>query len=748
MKRTGLTLCPLFMPFLMLIGVHAVGAEASAPQSQWVNDYAVVWDSPSFDAKGSMPLGNGDIGLNVWVEKNGDLWFYISKSDSWGDDPVYYWGLPKVGRVRVKFSPNAFAGDQPFSQKLNLAKGQIEITAGKPGRQVSIVLWVDANRPVVRVESRGDVPFEMAAAFASTRPEAIKGLIDKDTLIRGLQDEVAWCYKSRNTRKLRELEDHIFGGLMRGENMVQQGENTLVSRKPAKEFHLSVHALTRQPATQTQWLEAIHAQAGATDQVAVPAARQEHEKWWGAFWDRSWMRVTGDEKARQVTQGYILQRFKNACAGRGRWPIHFNGSIFTVDYQVGAYNKETKKTEVRSHVADWRMWGCRFWWQNTRHMYWPMLPAGDFDLMQPLFDYYRRVLEVNRQQVKELYGFDGAFFQESTPMYGGIPDGKHKMTPEKAPGFTNHHISAVLEFSTMALDYYSITGDDRFAQEILIPVADAGLTFFGNYFPRDEQGRLLLEPDNSLEAYWKVRNPTADIAGLRWVTAGLLKLPSRMAASEMRKRWEDMSRILPPIPLGLRDGQETILPYENCKEVKDGFEEPQLYAIWPYRFYGVGKPDLERAKATYDTRKVRMVGCWHQNSIIAAHLGLTADAQDGVARLFHPVKKSPVFVFRNGRQAEWTDNGLRFPAFWGKGHDWPPDEEHGGIGMNTLQMMLMQCAGRKILLLPAWPREWSCHFKLHAPEQTTVEGHAVEGKVVDLRVSPESRAVDVEVCRH
>jgi len=32
-----------------------------------------------------MPLGNGDIGLNVWTEPGGDLLFYISKTDAWGD---------------------------------------------------------------------------------------------------------------------------------------------------------------------------------------------------------------------------------------------------------------------------------------------------------------------------------------------------------------------------------------------------------------------------------------------------------------------------------------------------------------------------------------------------------------------------------------------------------------------------------------------------------------------------------------
>jgi len=43
----------------------------------------LVWTEPSCDSSGSMPLGNGDIGLNVWVEQDGDLLFYLGKTDAW-----------------------------------------------------------------------------------------------------------------------------------------------------------------------------------------------------------------------------------------------------------------------------------------------------------------------------------------------------------------------------------------------------------------------------------------------------------------------------------------------------------------------------------------------------------------------------------------------------------------------------------------------------------------------------------------
>ena len=72
---------------------------------------------------------------------------------------------------------------------------------------------------------------------------------------------------------------------------------------------------------------------------------------------------------------------------------------------------------------------------------------------------------------------------------------------------------------------------------------------------------------------------------------------------------------------------------------------------------------------------------------------------------------------------ELTNYGdQRFQWFWNRAHDWIPDYDDGGAGMMTLQSMLMQTDGRRIQLLPAWPRDWTADFKLYAPYQTTVEG--------------------------
>lgn len=111
-----------------------------------------------------------------------------------------------------------------------------------------------------------------------------------------------------------------------------------------------------------------------------------------------------------------------------------------------------------------------------------------------------------------------------------------------------------------------------------------------------------------------------------------------------------------------------------------------------------------------------------------AYLGLANEARDYVVE-----------------RARKKDAGSRFPAFWGPNYDWIPDQDHGGMLMKAVQAMFIQTEGRKIFLLPAWPKEWDVRFKLHAPCQTTIEGEFRKGKLETLEVTPESRKADVQI---
>ena len=124
--------------------------DTNDPTTDDLDDLDVVWDSPSADSWGSMPIGNGNIGLNVWVENSGDrdLVFYLATGDA------YDWmgELLKLGRIRVSMDPNPFASGATFSQRLRLRDGQIEISSSTSSVSVDLRIWVDKNNPVVHIK--------------------------------------------------------------------------------------------------------------------------------------------------------------------------------------------------------------------------------------------------------------------------------------------------------------------------------------------------------------------------------------------------------------------------------------------------------------------------------------------------------------------------------------------------------------------------------------------------------------------
>jgi alpha-L-fucosidase 2 len=127
----------VFACLLAVMGLVAVwDAEAKAsevfPVSIQLEKYNEVWETPSKNEQGSMPIGNGEIGLNVWVEENGDLLFYIGRTDCWSGNGR----ILKLGRVRVSLDPNPFAAGTTFRQELRLKDGEIVINAGADGNQV------------------------------------------------------------------------------------------------------------------------------------------------------------------------------------------------------------------------------------------------------------------------------------------------------------------------------------------------------------------------------------------------------------------------------------------------------------------------------------------------------------------------------------------------------------------------------------------------------------------------------------
>ena len=758
--------------------IFIIGIVFICPVSgQQLNDYNIVWNSQSQNSSESMPCGGGDIGLNVWVE-NGELLFYMSRSGTFDENN----SMLKLGRVRVKLTPNPFAKGGTFKQELKLKEGYVEITGKKDNLKSTINVWVDVFRPVIHVDIKSNQPVLTEAVYENWRtkdrkildPERLQcygmeaapfDVITRKDSVTQNENTVMWYHRNfddlvfRETVKLQGMEEvkdemwnpvinRTFGGVMSGSNMIAEGITSgkyyatefsgwkLKSKNKSRSHSITVYTHLNQTETYKEWSEGLEDIIFDADENKKTAWNNS-KQWWSDFWERSHIFIKGDknEQGWRVGRNYQLFRYQLGCNAFGQHPTKFNGGLFTFD--PGHVN------ESFNFSPDFRHWGGgNITAQNQRLVYWPMLKNGDFDLMQPQFDFYYRAQKNAELRSKFYWNHGGACFTEQMETFGlpvaGNYSFEHPDYIDKGvcfSGWIEYQWDTVLEFCLMMLDVQRFTGKDISES---IPFIESCLAFFDEhyrYYSRnrtisefDENGKYVFYPGTACETYKMTTNSVTTVGGLKVVLQRLLELPENYLVKANRKRWEEMLVRIPPITFREKKGKKVISPAARWERLYN-HEMPQMYPVFPFGLYGLGKPDIDIAMNTWDVGYDRpnQKSCnlsWSQGVIFCARLGLTDEAKERVC-------------------FKLDDSKFRFPSFWGPGHDWSPDHNWGGSGSIGLQEMIMQTDNKKIIITPAWPKDWDAQFKLNAPYNTIVEAKVANGKVVELKVTPSERQKDV-----
>ena len=381
-----------------------VSISLSAFSQSKLDPYNVVWTSQSKSPSGSMPLGNGDIGANLWVDEQGQLCLYISKTDAFSE----IGRLLKVGKVILRTKPQILSA-KDFNQTLKIEDGLIHIEATNAQKQsLSITCLIDANRPVLTISGKSNMPLEveLVNAIWRTSIDSLKGserrsaygiMDSKQPIMREIdsiisqKDQLIWVHQNKssiwqstldnqNISEFNQLSkdpllNQNFGAIVSGTNFFNLNDKTLLSKKPLTEFELNIAVLKTQNVQLSTWRKEAQKILKNVEKIPFSERLLLHKNWWADFWNQHYILITAadqESKTTQdtyaVTQGYLLQRYMNACAGRGGLPIKFNGSIFNVDVE-----DNMGKKYLSNYDADFRDWGANYWFQNTRLPYYSML---------------------------------------------------------------------------------------------------------------------------------------------------------------------------------------------------------------------------------------------------------------------------------------------------------------------------------------------------------------------------------------
>lgn len=713
-----------------------------------------VWTSQSDNAAGSMPCGGHDVGLNVWVE-NGDVMFYASKSGMFDENNT----LLKAGRWRLRLTPNPFNGtDSGFTQTLRLDDGAIYVK----GVGTEVRIWADVQTSVVFAEISSAKKIDATLSYESWRYKdrivtkaecqqcSYKWNLPKNCTtfqdsIQAKGNALSFYHKNRkqtvfdftvSKEQLDDIKSQLYnpiGGLCFGGDMTADGF-TFMGTSDGVYASTDYRAWNFKASNITKSTIKIVLFVGdkPNETPTAKVSRKRSATWWHNYWQRSHITLEPNSKANDalvdsittMIRNYELFRYMLGCNAYGQWPTKFNGSLFTFDPIF--IDPKTPFT------PDYRRWGGgTMTAQNQRLVYWPMLKSGDFDLMKAQFDTYLRLLPTAVARTKHYWGHDGASFTEQLENFG-LPNpaeyGKHKEGED--PGvernaWLEYQWDTALEFCSMILLSHEYGGVDITRYEPLIRQC---LTFYDEHYQYlakkrgtkalDSDGKLILYPTSGCETYKMAYNSSSVIAALKTVTEQAeryFKHRSAQKDSSLFAYYSSLKNRIPDIPLRTIGGDTCIAPAIVWARVQN-VESPQLYPIFPWRIYGVGREGLNTARNTYykDPHAVAMRSTkgWKQDNIWAACLGL----KDEAARL---------------NVEKFSHGPYRFPAFYDPGYDWAPDFNRAGAAMIGLQEMLLQeTADGQLLLFPAWPDGVNVSFKLHATKGRTVEGEIINGKII------------------
>ena len=777
------------------------GDEGAFAVSHLIDQYNVVWTTPSKNAGESMPVGGGDVGVNVWVENN-ELLFYIGRAGCRDENGA----LLSPGRVRVRLSPNPFENAR-FRQELRLREGHVVIRAERPdGQTAEIKLWVEVRRPVIHVDVECDRPVTAEATYESWRTVTIelpddRGKHDRRAMcminydaypgkvylykdeIRAGDDMVRFHHRVENSkdcfdfqvkqqalepvrdRMVNPLRNLVWGGALVGDNFALAGQTEgkyaecpfrgwkYVSKTPAKSHRIRVCLHTDQVEKQDLWDAAL--------QELTEASRRDEQdswkknlQWWSEFWGRSHLVINPGRGEKDVGwrlgRNYQLFRYMLASNVSGREPTMFNGGLFTFDplYVNGRKGP--------GYTPDHRQWGAAFTGQNQRLVYRPMLKTGDFDMLVPGFSFYLNGLPNAEARVRHYWKHDGCCFEEQSAItglpgacqYGFVEGGRRARPKDCEVGVQVNHAGGKiyeeqLDWSWLILQYHIFSGSDIARY---LPLIEQSVIFYDEHYRyrcKQLTGKELGD-DGKLAIY-----PANSLEG-HWnarnptsVIAGLRRILNELIALPEKytspEKKKRWQAMLDRLP-DMPTGSSDKFGGRYLKPAEN-FEHDSWHCPEMFPLY------------PYELYGIGLpdLDLMKHTSLATGKERLAATGWEQASIQAARLGDANLAVSLNVKK---MDNGpFRFPAFWPATIDWAPDHNWGGCGMVGMQEMLMQThdspdelrSGKpgKIRLLPAWPAQWDVDFKLHAPGRTTVEGRVRSGKMTSLKVTPKERQDDV-----
>lgn len=537
----------------------------------------LIYNKPPQRSQDGQPIGNGRMGSLVWTSPQA-ISYQINRVDvfSVNANTKTFDGTPRdycggAASVDIDFQSNeAVFTDQDFNQHLSCYEGTVE-TDGK-GIKTKSFVWNDEDVMAIRVmdarvfQTPAVVNLRMlrASIVQRAKHKAISQLFvmgDKIVLTQEFSENEYFC-KSAVAILIPDNKTRVW---------IAKDTEAKISTITGKRNYT---VLISSAATFDRNMDVVAKAISQLDKAVSTGYGKmldTNKSWWHTFWEQSYVQLhSEDGEADYVNKNYIYYLYLMGSASRGAYMAKFNGMLWTTD-------------------GDTRAWGGSYWGANQSCLYNALLAANKFELINPMFKMYSRMIDACALSARQQWSSQGIYIAETIGFEGDpeMPDSIAKEMSElyllKKPweqrsqaykdfagsrnrwlsrwnngigngafGPVTHIFSRGAKIAYIYWMNYEFTLDKEWLAKSAYPMVKGIAEFYRNFpnLKKAGDGKYHIYHVNDNEPVWDGHNTAEEIASMMGI------LPVAIKASEilnvdnsLRPLWKELLQNLSPLPM-------------------------------------------------------------------------------------------------------------------------------------------------------------------------------------------------------
>ncbi len=702
--------------------------------STYLSKHDIVYKTPAYEGFEGFPVGNGDMGGMVWNSFNG-LEVQLNKSDLFDQPNKESLATLRGGaRLNIDLGAPGFEWTylDDFDGRLSLKNAEAVLNAKTPFMESLINSWVAPDKNVwffqikiknlnqlkegtkirVSLERWGSRAFP--GWYGHFSKDTKSGLGKVNSVIQGndivLEEAFQGLHFSVVCRILGEesIPEIISSNRLELETSQKQANHditVIVSMATSNECENPTQKAV-------ELLNKIEKQT-------VHKEKEIHRLWWKNFWNQSFVHLEND----YIENIYYLRRYLMGSSSRGRFPVVFNGGLWTWNHDV-------------------RNWVTQHHW-NTQQQYWGLCPQNDCDLMLPYLNTYFRLMPQAEEHAKKRGIENAILWSEPHDFFGSMTFWDR--------GDMLNNFTPASQIAGYFWDYYQFTGDTVFLSQKAFPFMKKAAEFYVQKLqwdsPKNEYFIFPSQPYENPRSN-NLRNPITDRNMIIANFSNCINAAQILHEDKAKiKQWQQIIDHLWPIPYQTVPNVGEVIEHAWYP---DGSIFPKLEergpwlshmsastsSVFPANLMGIDQKDNREynAMTTMIRHRSPAVNAISPEPIVAARLGLGNEVlkmmQNGIRRLQHfpqglfynidhwynlslymdSVKKPDITTQRDYVYDERAHYPNKLPAkpFIQCGLE--PLSIYGA----AVNEMLLQSNESKIRVFPAIPDDWATSFKLLA----------------------------------